>query len=98
MQLSTMNKDIFIIKFKKVREITNYDLLTKNYSEIADSEISDALLQLREKYDFEIISMKIRGVYLNSSISIRCKNENISNILLEFSILLEDKIKNIRFK
>lgn len=81
----------YTMKFKK-----NYmDAALYGFDEVPDSYLTSALLELQEKYDFEIVSMKFNNCFNFSCIKIKCHKKDKQKIFMEYCMSLKDLICNV---
>ena len=73
------------ISFKKaMTDISGYGWHTR-YKLITDHAILDVVNNLKDKYDFKILYVKLEDNCSNSKIKLRCKKEEKYLILSDFS-------------
>lgn len=82
-----------ILKFQKSCQPVDY----MNYRMVTDSCLMSVLLELQEKYGFEIISTDFKDVFEDSNIKIKCKKEDKHKIFGEYCVKLGKQICNISF-
>ena len=81
------------LKFKKTYQPVDY----MSWKEVSDASLINVLLNLQEKYDFDIVSTKFGNCYCYSWIRIQCKKEDKSKIFSEYCVMLDGKIESISF-
>ncbi len=85
------NRRKYTIKFEKAYQSAGWG----SWYEVKDDYILQVLLDLQEKYNFEIISVQLREVFRQSKVIIKCKKKDKNKICMDFSIKLTNKIKKI---
>ena len=81
------------IKFNKVRFVTDK---TGEWYEIKDSSIIDVLVNLQTKFDFKIISIKLKDSFHRSKIVIQCNRSDKCEIFMEFVSKLSGYIDHVK--
>lgn len=88
------NRRKYEISFKKSRQDYHWDG-EFSWTEITDSNILCVLSDLQEKYNFTIISLKLKDSLHESKIKIRCNKEDKNKIFINFCTKLSGEIENI---
>lgn len=72
---------------------------TGNFSwkEVTDSYLLSVLLEVQEKYGFEIISYKFKDCFGISHITIKCNREDKQKIFIEYCIKLNNYIREVSY-
>ena len=81
------------LKFKKSYQFIDFGV----YSEVRDQVILKVLMSLQQKYQFKIISCKIKNCFSDSRIVIWCNKKDWQNICFDFCQKLDRDISDIRF-
>lgn len=66
-----------------------------SWKEVSDTFVLYVLSELQDKYDFEIVSVKLKDCFSWSKIVIRCAREDKSKIFFDFSTRLSGHIEKI---
>ena len=82
----------YTISFEKSYQLMKYSNLTK----VTDAHILHTLLNIQDKYDFEIISIKLKDALYRSKIVIKCDKEYKNKIFIDFCIKLSGQIEKIK--
>ena len=83
----------YTLEFKKRYQYVDW----KSWKEVADSQLMSVLLELKSKYNFEIISTKFRDCFDNSYIKIKCNKEDKHKIFGEYCLRLSGNITDVSF-
>lgn len=65
------------------------------YEEVTDGFILRVLSDMQENYEFEIVSIKIRDIFSESKIIIRCNKDDKTKIFMDFCIKLSRDINKV---
>lgn len=85
------NRRKYKIKFEKAYQTAGCG----SWYEVTDDYILQVLLDLQEKYDFEIISVQLRETFHQSKITIKCKKEDKNKIYMTFCTKLAKNIEKV---
>ena len=86
------NKKYTLKFYKAYRHVDS-----RSYREVTNACLLSSLLELQERYDFQIISAELRDCFGESSITIKCKKEDKNKIFTEYCIKLDKYIDRILF-
>lgn len=87
-----LTKRKYEISFKKSRYNWNGEF---SWTETTDSNILCVLSDLQKKYNFTIISVKLKDSLHESKIKIKCDKEDKNKIFTDFCTNLSGKIENV---
>ena len=95
MKLKNMFKRrLYTIKFKKDIICVRDNM----YGTIDDYTVILTILELKEKYNFDIVSLVIEDQYNDSLLKIRCDRNDKDDILSDLCKKLSNTITNIRMR
>ena len=82
----------YTIRFKKSYQWAD----SESWEEVTDSHILYILSELQEKYNFEIITTKLKDTFGESQIVIKCNKEDKYKIFMNFCMKLSGQIEEIK--
>ena len=82
----------YTIKFKKSYQWIDFG----SWEEVTDSYILYILSELQKKYNFEIITAKLKNTSDESEIVIKCNKEDKNKIFMDFCMKLSGQIEKIK--
>ena len=83
----------FTMTFKKSYQSLGYG----RWKEVTDGCLMSLLLNLQDKYDFEIISTNFKDCFSNSRITIKCDKSDKQKIFMEYTAKLNGEITKVSF-
>ena len=78
----------YTIRFKKSYQWVDFG----NWKEVTDTHILYILSELQEKYNFEIVTAKLKDTVDESEIVIKCNKEDKNKIFMDFCMKLSRHI------
>ena len=82
----------YTIRFKKSYQWVD----SESWEEVTDSHILYILSELQEKYNFKIITAKLKDTFDESQIVIKCNKEDKYKIFMNFCMKLSGQIEEIK--
>ena len=82
----------YTIRFKKSYHWVD----SESWEEVTDSHILYILSELQKKYNFEIITVKLKNTSYESEIVIKCNKEDKNKIFMDFCMKLSGQIEKIK--
>ena len=82
----------YTIRFKKSYQWVD----SESWEEVTDSHILYILSELQERYNFEIITAKLKNTSDESEIVIKCNKEDKNKIFMDFCMKLSGQIEKIK--
>ena len=68
----------------------------ESWKEVTDAHILYILSELQDKYNFEIITTKLKDTFDESQIVIKCNKEDKNKIFIDFCMKLSGQIEKIK--
>lgn len=93
MNIKLFSKKRYTLRFEKSYIPSD---IQGHYREIGDGAILEALRKIREKYEFDIVSFKIKGFGYTSRIVIKCNKFDRINIFDTFIRMLGRYIEDVQ--
>ena len=90
--VNILKRKKYIIRFEKSYQWVDFG----SWKEVTDFHILYILSELQEKYNFEIISAKLKNTFDESEIVIKCNKEDKNKIFMDFCIKLSGQIEKIK--